>query len=298
MVSSYQRINTGLILFFFVIDHIPNGWYLSCAMRTNNILKQTKSSLLTSVEDILDVPRPIVAMAKEFPDGHLISFHQHSRAQLLYASSGVMTVTTETGMWVVPPLRAVWIPAYTSHQIKVSGDLSMRTLYIDPAYYAGPSGKCCVMGVSPLLKELIVYAVDLPRLYPLGGSAEKVFSVILDQISSMSVAPLDLPIPMDERLRKIYTHLSNNPADNRTLEDWGKKVGATGRTLARRFRSETGMSFGQWRQQVRILEALRRLGMKEPVTAVAVELGYDSPSAFIAMFKKALGKTPGQYFAT
>ena len=208
-----------------------------------------------------------------------------------------MTVTTDSGIWVVPPLRAVWIPAHTRHQIEVSGNLSMRTLYIDPSYYSSPSDKCCVIRVSSLLKELILYAVDLPRLYPLGGKEEKVFSVILDQISSMSTAPLDLQIPVDERLRKIYTHLSNDPGDNRTLEDWGKEVGATGRTLARRFRAETGMSFGQWRQQVRILEALRRLGMKEPVTAVAIELGYDSPSAFISMFKKALGKTPGQYFA-
>ena len=119
----------------------------------------------------------------------------------------------------------------------------------------------------------------------------------MDQISSMHTAPLDLQIPVDERLRKIYTQLSNNPGDNKTLEDWGEKVGATGRTLARRFRSETGMSFRQFRQQVRILEALRRLGMKEPVTTVAIDLGYDSPSAFISMFKKALGKTPGQYFA-
>jgi AraC-like DNA-binding protein len=236
-------------------------------------------------------------MAKEFPDGHLIPFHKHSRAQLLYASSGVMTVATESGVWVVPPLRAVWIPAHIHHQIEVSGTLSMRTLYIDPAHYSGPSGDCCVIGVSPLLKELIVYAVDLPRLYPLGGPEEKVFSVILDQISSMSAAPLDIQIPSDERLSKIYEHLSKNPSDSRSLEEWGKKVGASGRTLARRFRSETGMSFGQWRQQVRILEALRRLGTNAPVTTVALELGYDSPSAFIAMFKRALGKTPGRYFA-
>lgn len=113
----------------------------------------------------------------------------------------------------------------------------------------------------------------------------------------MNIAPLELPIPEDTRLRKIYDRLSANPGDNRTLEDWGKMAGATGRTLVCRFREETGISFGQWRQQIRILEALRRVGMHESVTAVAIELGYDSPSAFISMFKKALGKTPGQYFA-
>jgi AraC-like DNA-binding protein/quercetin dioxygenase-like cupin family protein len=280
-----------------MIDHSPKGWYLSCAMRTKNISKRTKSMPPDPVEDIISIPRPIVAMAKEFPPGHLISFHQHSRAQLLYASSGVMTVKTSRGIWVVPPLRAVWIPAHTRHQIEVSGHLSMRTLYIDPTFYSGPSEECCVIAVTPLLKELILQAVAMPRLYPIKGPEERLLTVILDQIRIMRIAPLELPIPENAWLRKIYKRLSSSPEDNRKLEDWGKMVGATGRTLARHFRLETGMTFGQWRQQIRILEALKRLGMKESVTTVAIELGYDSPSAFISMFKKALGKTPGQYFA-
>jgi len=249
------------------------------------------------VKEITRVPRPIVAMAKEFPAGHLIPFHQHSRSQLLYASSGVMTVETGSGMWVVPPLRAVWIPAHTRHQINVSGDLSMRTLYIDPTFFPGPSEGCCVISVSPLLKELNLHAMGLPRLYPLNGPEERLLLVILDQIRNMHTAPLELPIPEDARVKKIYKHLATYPGDGRTLADWGKAVGATRRTLTRLFRRETGMSFGQWRQQLRILEALRRLGRKEPVTTVALDLGYDSPSAFISMFKKVLGNTPGQYFA-
>ena len=248
------------------------------------------------VEEIIRVPRSIVAMAKEFPSGHIIHPHQHARAQLLYASSGVMTLKTDKGIWVVPPLRAVWIPAHTLHQIEVSGHLSMRTLYIEAAVFPGPSHDCCVIAVTPLLRELILYTINLPQLYPLGGPEERLLNVMLDQISSVSMASLRLPIPEDDRLKRIYEHLSSKPGDNRTLEDWGMKVGATGRTLARRFRIETGMSFGQWRQQMRILEALRRLGMNEPVTTVAIEVGYDSPSAFISMFKKALGQTPGRYF--
>lgn len=244
----------------------------------------------------ISIPRPIVAVAKEFPPGHLIPLHQHSRSQFLYASSGVMTVKTGKGIWVVPPLRAVWIPAQILHEIEISGHLSMRTLYIDPMTFSGPSKECCVVAVSPLLRELVLYATDLPQLYPLGGDEERLMTVMLDQISSVDMASLKLPIPEDQRLNKIYDFLEENPGDNRTLDDWGKTVGATGRTLARLIRSETGMSFGQWRQQVRILEALRRLGMNEPVTTVAIELGYDSPSAFISMFKKTLGQTPGRYF--
>ena len=154
-----------------------------------------------------------------------------------------------------------------------------------------------MIAVTPLLKELILQAAAMPRLYPLKGPEERLLAVILDQIRIMRIAPLELPIPENVWLKKIYKRLSSSPEDNRKLEDWGKMVGATGRTLARYFRLETGMTFGQWRQQIRILEALKRLGMKESVTTVSLDLGYDSPSAFISMFKKALGKTPGQYFA-
>lgn len=266
-------------------------------MGTKNTSNRTKPIPPDPLEDIIRVPRPVAAMAKEFPSGHLIPSHRHSRAQLLYASAGVMTVKTNSGIWVVPPLRAVWIPADTTHEIEVSGELSMRTLYIDPAFFPGPSEDCCVIAVSALLRELILHAVNLPRIYPLGGQEERLLGVILDQICSMRTAPLALQIPADNRLRKIYKHLSRDPGNNRTMAEWGAIVGASGRTLARHFRSETGMSFVQWRQQIRILEALRRLGENESVTAVAMELGYDSPSAFISMFKKVLGKTPGQYFS-
>jgi AraC-like DNA-binding protein/quercetin dioxygenase-like cupin family protein len=266
-------------------------------MMTKNVANKTKLMERDPLEDITSVPRPVVAMAREYPSGHRIPLHRHKRSQLLYASSGVMTVKTNNGIWVVPPLRAVWIPASIRHQIEISGNLSMRTLYIDPAYFPGPSQGCCVIAVSPLLKELMLHAMVIPRLYPQKGPEERLLTVILDQIRSMAIARLELPIPEDVRLQKIYKQLSSNPGDSRRLEDWGKEVGATGRTLARRFRLETGLSFGQWRQQIRILEALRRLGMKEPVTTVSIELGYESTSAFISMFKKALGKTPGQYFA-
>ena len=265
-------------------------------MKTNNIENQTKFDASDSVEEITRVPRPIVAMAKDFPNGHLIPFHQHDRSQLLYASSGVMTVTTLKGIWVVPPLRAVWIPAHTDHQINCSGKLSMRTLYIIPGAASKLPQECCVVSVPPLLRELILHAVTLPRLYELNSLAERIMNLVVDLVQILKIAPLDLPMPTDVRLKKISDTLTINPGDNRTLKDWGKRVGASDRTLARRFRIETGMSFRQWRQQMRILESLRRLGRKEEVSTVALELGYNSPSAFIAMFKKALGKTPGQYF--
>ncbi len=265
-------------------------------MRTRNIENETKT-VGSDPQEIMNALRPVVGLAKEFPSGHLIASHQHTRSQLLYAPTGVMTVTTDSGIWVVPPLRAVWIPAQTQHQIKASGNLSMRTVYIDPAYCDRTPKQCCVVSVSPLLRELILYAVNMPIDYPLDSPEERIMRVILDQIQHLDVKPLSLAIPKEPRLYKIYRGLSENPGDKRTLNQWGKQVGATRRTLTRLFHSEVGMSFGQWRQQIRILESLRRLALNEPVISVAIDLGYDSPSAFISMFKKALGKTPGQYFS-
>jgi AraC-like DNA-binding protein len=208
-----------------------------------------------------------------------------------------MTVTTKNGIWVVPPQRAVWVPMGMEHEILTCGRLSMRTLYIKGDCLADLPQECRVVTVSRLLRALILHAVSLPRLYDLKGVDARIMSVILDQIRSLPViAPLDLRIPQDPRSRKIYRALVDNPADNRSLEDWGRKVGACSRTLTRIFRAETDMSFRQWRRQFRILEATKRLGRKEPVTNIAFDLGYDSPSAFICMFKRALGRTPGQYF--
>lgn len=222
--------------------------------------------------------------------------HRHERAQLLFASSGVMSVTTTEGAWVVPPLRAVWIPALTDHQIVCSGKVSMRTLYVSQDQLECPLERCSVVSVRPLLRELILYAVEMPRLYDTGGPDGRIAQVIIDSIQKLQVAPLDLPIPENVKLLKIHQALISDLSDQRTLAGWADYVGMTSKTLARHIKAETNLTFGQWRQQIRLLEALRRLGQNDAVTKVAIDLGYDSPSAFISMFKKALGNTPGQYF--
>ncbi len=244
----------------------------------------------------MGAPQDVIALALDRPDGHRIPLHWHSRAQLLYASAGVMTVTTASGVWVLPPLRAMWIPARTEHHIRASGPLSMRTLYIRPGAARGFPPSCRIVSVSPLLRELIVYSTTLPRLYDSGSHAERVMMLILELIRFSDPVPLDLPIPRDRRLRTIFDELSANPSDGRTLEQWGLRVGATGRTLSRLFRAETGMSFHPWRQQLRLLEALRLLGRGDPITNIAIDVGYSSLSAFVSVFRKSLGVTPGKYF--
>jgi len=244
-----------------------------------------------------ELPRPVLGVAADWCHGERIPRHRHRRAQLVYAAEGVMTVTTADGSWVVPPLRAVWVPGGTDHAIRMAGRVRMRTLYVEPAVRADLPQRCCVIGVSPLLREGILRAVAWPRPYPLGGVEERLVAVLLDEIDPTPVAPLHLPLPADPRLRRVADALLARPDLELGAAGWARLAGASPRTLARLFQRETGMSFGAWRRQLRLLDALERLAAGESVTAVALSLGYAGPSAFIAMFRRQLGTTPGDYFA-
>jgi AraC-like DNA-binding protein len=173
----------------------------------------------------------------------------------------------------------------------------MRSLFVATGAKAGLPAECCVVTVSPLLRELILRAVEIPRLYDLDGPDGRLMAVILDQLQRLPVTPLHLPMATDSRLRRITSALLEEPGINRTLTDWSRDAGASARTLARLFVKQTGMTFGAWRQQVRLLKALEMLAAGHGVTVVALELGYQSPSAFVAMFRRALGVSPGRYFA-
>jgi len=242
------------------------------------------------------INRPIASRSRDLPDGHLIERHHHRRAQLLFASHGTMVVNTDQGIWVVPTQRAVWIPAFVDHAVASRSQLSLRSLYFTPSVTPGMPETCAVVTVTPLLRELILACVALSEDYDEDGADGRLVRVLLDQIRTLPETPLHLPMPTDSRLQPIVEALSAHPADGRSLAEWAGHVGASARTLTRLFIRETGMSFRDWRQQVRLLEALTRLGDGHPVTTVAMDLGYESQSAFITMFKRALGKTPGKYF--
>jgi len=242
------------------------------------------------------IERPVASRSRDLPDGHRIKHHRHRRAQLLFASRGTMVVNTDQGIWVVPTQRAVWIPAFVDHAVTSRSQLSLRSLYFTPVMAPGMPETCAVVTVSPLLRELILACAALPEDYDEDGAEGRLVRVLLDQIRTLPTTPLHLPMPTDSRLQPIVDALSAQPADARSLEDWAGSVGASARTLTRLFVQETGMTFRDWRQQVRLLEALTRLGDGHPVTNVAMDLGYESQSAFITMFKRALGKTPGKYF--
>ncbi len=236
--------------------------------------------------------RPVVGYVADFPSGHEIRRHRHATGQLIYAASGVMTVQTAAGRWVVPPERAVWVPPRVPHAIRMTGLVRMRTLYLDADALAGLPATCAVVQVRPLLRELILAAVALAQPYAPNGREARLVAVLLDELDAARTAPM----PRDPRLRRVTDRLLADPADRRPLAAWAQTAGASTRTLARLFQRETGLGFAHWRQQARLLRALERLAAGEPVTTVAFDLGYDGPSAFIAMFRSRLGTTPGRYF--
>ena len=251
--------------------------------------------ILPEIQRVQDIPRPIAATATDYGPGDEIEWHSHPRAQLIYGISGVLTVITEAGRWLLPPERAVWVPAGVEHRSDISGEVRMRSLFVTAEAARDMPGACCVVTVSPLLRALIIEAVETPKLYDPDGPDGRLMAVILDQLRRLEPTPLYLPLPTDPRLRRITDLLTADPGERDGLDAWAKKAGASARTLARLFVKETGLTFGAWRQQARLLKALEWLAEGRLVTAIALDLGYESPSAFIAMFRRALGQPPGRY---
>ncbi|HEY9078934.1 helix-turn-helix transcriptional regulator [Magnetovibrio sp.] len=243
-----------------------------------------------------DVPRPIVIRPHDMVRGEEVPLHRHRRGQLVYAHKGLALVTTAHGAWVMPPNRAVWVPGNLDHGVKAITDTAMASLFVTPGTVANLPRTCAVVEVPKLLRELILHANGFADRYDDNGPEGRVIAVIIDMLESLKEVPLHLPMPRDARLKRIAEAIVEAPADTRNQSEWAKHYGVSVRTLARQFPEQTGMSFGQWRQQARLMAALGRLADGEPVVSVALDLGYASQSAFIAMFKKALGVTPGQYF--
>lgn len=244
------------------------------------------------------LPRAVAALANHYRPGHHITPHRHRHAQLLYATSGVMRVTTADGTWVVPPLRAVWLPAGVEHEVMVRGALTMRSVLVMPRAAAGMPMAARVIEVSPLLRALILAAIEDPLDGPENPRQGHVSALLLDEIAAAGQHRLYLPMPHDPRLRRLCEALLDRPDDDAGLDEWALRAGASVRTLARLFRAETGLSFTAWRQQARLIEAVARLAEGEPIERLAPALGYRSPSAFTAMFRRMMGQPPTRYVGT
>lgn len=234
-------------------------------------------------------------MAADFADGHVIAPHAHAWGQLIFAATGVVTVWTEHGVWVVPPHWAIWAPAGVEHGLRFTGAASLRTLYVRPDIASvAPRGP--VVTVSPLLRELILRAVRERMLDARERIHVALVDLIVHECAPSPAAPLDLPLPQSARLREVAEHLAGHVSDRISHARLARRFGVGVRTLERGFMAETGLSLGQWRRHARFMDALRQLGAGASVKRAATEAGYRTPSAFVAAFRSSFRTTPGRYF--
>jgi AraC-like DNA-binding protein len=241
--------------------------------------------------DLLDnTPRPVVAIGTDYSHGQLLPRHTHRRAQLLYGATGVMQVSTHDGNWVVPPQRAVWIPAGVAHEVLMLG-VSTRSLYIEPGT-VDLGSRCQVISVSPLMRHLLMEAVEVPLEYDEAGRDRALIDLLLHELARSTHLPLHIPLPVDARLLALCQGFLQRPDAHQAPQQWADQLHISLRTFNRLFRQQTDLSFSQWRQRACVVLALARLAVGEPVTRIALDFGYDSPAAFSTMFRRILGQAP------
>jgi len=244
-----------------------------------------------------DLSRAIVARRTSYPKGHHIQPHWHQRAQFVFAVTGTMRVRTARHAWIVPPSRALWVPAKTVHEIQMHGTVDMHSLYVNDAAAAGMPASCVVLDVTPLLRELVVRAAALPVAYDESGDAGLLMQLLMAEIRRLPPCALDLPLPGSADLMQLCERILADLSTRRPCGFDADDMNTSTRTLYRRFLRETGITFARWKQQARLLESIRRLAEGAPVTTVAVDLGYESPGAFSTMFRRALGVAPRAFNA-
>ncbi|KIZ16647.1 AraC family transcriptional regulator [Streptomyces natalensis ATCC 27448] len=225
--------------------------------------------------------------------GSAIDAHRHDDHQIVYAGRGVLAITTGAGSWVAPGTRAIWVPAGTVHAHQAHGELELHLVGLPAAENPLGLDAPTVLAVGPLLRELLVAYTRTPD----DDSPERarLRAVLIDQLRASLQQPLHLPAPASPLLRTLCDILRVDPADSRTLAELGRDVGASDRTLSRLFRSDLGMTFPQWRTQLRLQRALVLLAEGTPVTSVAHRCGWSSASAFIDVFRRTFGHTPGSH---
>jgi AraC-like DNA-binding protein len=248
--------------------------------------------------DPQEIPRAVSAFGLEFI-GQSPEYepHAHPKAELILMVRGLVTCDVAKGRWMVPAQCALWIPGGMSHSVQTVGEVELYCLFLDPKVVQALPSECCTIAVSPLLRELVIAASRLPTLYDPMGPAGSLVNTMLNELGTAPVEYLHLPMPNNARLQKIADAFAVDPSDRATIVEWARRAAMSERSLSRLILRETGMTFGRWRQQFQIMFALERLADGESVKTVTFDLGYESTSAFIAMFKKALGMSPGKYLA-
>lgn len=238
--------------------------------------------------------RSAVGFSMDYPDGLSSGMHCHAKAQLVYAIAGMMHVETAEASYLLPPTKALFLPADAEHSIRIEGAVAMREVFIDPGVANAISAAPRVITVRPLLRELILAICAEPVDWLPDGRTPHLVALIVDEIRRAKTLMTRLPQLREPRLVSIARALGDNPADPRTLDDWAEVCGASARTLARLFLQDTGMTFGQWRLQARLNAAFVLLMTEGEIARIAGKVGFASQSAFGVAFRRTFGMTPAQ----
>ncbi|MBV4503769.1 helix-turn-helix transcriptional regulator [Pseudomonas sp. BW13M1] len=243
-------------------------------------------------------PQAVVTL-REYPSGAVFAPHAHSRGQFAYAASGSVRMFTDLGNWVVPAQRALWVPAHVSHEMHMCGDVTMINTYLgDKAVeLAGLPAHCQVFGITPLLRHLFEAALVLSPDAASSVRGEAVLTLLIDELRTLPNLALSVPLPRERRLARACERFIDAPSQNISVDDMAAWSSMSRRAFTRNLRADIGMSFVAWRQQACLLEATSRLSAGSSITQVASDLGFSSSSAFISIFRRNLGASPGRYFA-
>lgn len=257
-------------------------------------IRAMRNTLLDPFEDL---PRAVVVTANDYAAGSVFPDHAHRRGQFAFASRGTISLTTPEGRWLVPPQRACWVPAGVAHAMAMRGPVTMLNVFVaaDEVAAVRLRARCGVYAVSALLRHLMDDAVDLPAMYDLDGRGGRLMQLLVAEIAAMPRLSLHAPLPRDPRLVRTCQQLFDAPSIAASLDEVAAEAGMSRRTFTRQFRADTGVGFAEWRQQVCLLAAIERLGAGQPVTRIALDLGYASPSAFSSAFRRVLGESPSRY---
>lgn len=239
----------------------------------------------------------VATLAYEYPSGFHVPEHAHGSDQLIFAISGLMELTSDQSVWVIPPQFALWVPAGTRHRIHVPCPVSMRTLYLRTSLKARLERRCAVLHVIPLLRELILETVFAGQLKPQVRYERALCDMLVAQIQKATPIPTLIRLPREERACAVAQEILGNPAGSRTMADLCASAGVSVRTIERRFRAEVGTSFDAWRRQVRLMKAIELLVSGCSIKEVAYRVGYCQPSAFVEMFRRTFGTTPKRWIS-
>lgn len=219
----------------------------------------------------------------------------HQRSLLIYVVRGALHCEADNNVWIAPPTTVLWLPGGTLHEAYAYGDYGSYAVWVDAD--AEMPTKCCIASVTPLLRELLLRAANFLEKAPADSHESRILDVIMGEIALLPWENLRLPMPTNPRIRALVEAMIGDPASTASATHWAARFGMSERTMSRLFIQDLGMSWGEWKRQLLVTLALQRMANGSSVQSVALSLGYESASSFIAMFKRTLGKPPGQYFA-